>query len=681
MKYIPKKNINKKFRDIRPIGKETTNPDLPPTPLQAKADDALWAISQKAETGTSLESSRKINWKGLIAGFLVLVLFGGGFFVFGKYVQGKKLVEDVRSQFSAQKLPESFKVGFSPVDDSYFKVESFGDFTNKVFPLIKSGFSVYSNMAELAAKLIKVSDNINTASGKLVNAIFSGYPGEVLEILKVIQVDLKDVSATANKIDDKDPKAKELMNFVPSEYLSFKYSLKSFDEYLTKLISWLEGRRTVFVFLQNPSEIRPTGGFWGSFAKIDLEGGTITSSTVRDINEVDRALGVKYVPPKELYGVDTKLRLANANWFLDFPKTGELATNLINSSGFASSSNSRADLVVAVSSNFVKNVLEVLGPISLRDGKLIINSENFIPTLQSEVQKGHDAGSRYSKEVLQELQVKLQEKLKEDKSVIGEALLNSFIAAIQKRDIVMYSADEGLQKIFMEEGLAGETFKMPKNFNGDYLSVNFANIGGAKTDYVIRQKISLDSQLSVDGVVNNKLEIERKHFGNLEKSWWYKTTNQVYGRIYVPIVADLFAAKGGFDRTIYPRVSYKDYLRYPFIETVENSAKTSKIAKWLKIFTEDEKNIFGFWMKVDSGKTAAFSLEYSHPMVAFPKDGAEYSFVYDKQPGVSGSVHFSITAPVGYVFEENKAPVYEYEAENDSLPGRVVIDLTLKKEE
>jgi hypothetical protein len=681
VKYIPKKNINKKLADIRSVRRDNKKPDLPPTPIQAKADDALWAISQRADISAELSVKKNVNWKSFLAGFLVLVLLGGGFFVFGKYSQGKKLIEDVRNKFSAQKLPDSFKVGFSPVDESYFKVESFGDLNDKIIPLIKSGFTVYSNMAELAGKLIKVSDDVSMAGGKLPKAIFDGKPGEVLDILKIVQADLKDISATVDKVDDKDPKAKELINFVPSEYLSFKYSLKSFDAYLTELISWLEGRRSVFVFLQNPSEIRPTGGFWGSFAKIDLDSGSIATSTVRDINEIDRTLGLKYVPPKELYGVDTKLRLANSNWFLDFPKSGELATSLINSSGFASTSNVKADLVVAVSSNFVKDILEIVGPINLRGGKLKIDSENFISTLQSEVQKGHDAGSTYSKEVLQELQVQLYEKLKQNNSELSEAILNTLISRIKTRDIVMYSSDTEMQKIFKEENLAGDIFEIPKNFNGDYLAVSFANIGGAKTDYVIRQKISLDSQLSVDGVVNNKLEIERRHLGNLEKNWWYKTANQVYGRIYTPITSDVFSAKGGFDKVIYPQVSYKSYTTSPFIKSVEDTLQVSKIEKWLKIFAEGNKNIFGFWIKVDSGKTAKFTLEYSHPMNAFPKDGTKYSFVYDKQPGVSGSVHFSITAPAGYIFEESDAPIYEYEGENDTLLGRVAIDLTLKKEE
>lgn len=653
---------------------------MPPTPMQAKADDALWAISQRSESADNI-SVRGINWKGWLLGVLVLAIFGGGFFIFNKYSEGKRLIEEVRVKFSEQKLPDNLNVGFSPADKEYFRIETFGDFADKVLPLIRSGFTVYSNMAELATKLVKISGDIESISQKLPEAIFGGQPGDVLEVLRVAQADLRDVSATADKIDDKDPKTRELINFIPSEYLSFKYGLKSFDAYLTELISWLEGPRTVFVFLQNPSEIRPTGGFWGSFAQVNLDKGTVVTSTVKDINEVDRTLNIKYVPPKELYGVDTKLRLANANWFLDFPKSGELATNLINNSGFASTSGVRADLVVAASSNFIQDILTIMGPITIRDGKLQIDSKNFISTLQTEVQKGHDAGSKYSKDVLQEIQAQLYLKLKENNQELNSAIFDSIVSAVRNRDLVLYSEDSGLQKIFREEGLAGESFVLPKNFNGDYLSVSFANIGGAKTDYVIHQKISLDSQISVDGTINNKLEIERRHLGNLQKDWWYKTANQVYGRIYTPIVSDIFSAKGGFDRVIYPQVNYKNYISIPAVRDVEVTKEVSKVAKWLNIFTDGNKNIFGFWMKVDSGKTAVFSTEYSRSMRVPPADGVEYNFVFDKQPGVVGSVHFSVTAPAGYIFKESNAPVYEYEEGNDLLPGRFGLSLTLKKEE
>ena len=682
MKNIPKKNIHSKIRDIRVVEKKSPTPSLPPTPMQAKADEALWAISQGVDpVNDGLGKKRAINWKGMLVWGLILAVFGGGFLLYGKYFEGKRLMEDIRTKFSEQKIPGSLNFGFSPADADYYKVGSFSDFIGKVMPVVEGGFSVYANMAELATKLVKVSEDINAISEKLPTAVLSGIPGDVLEVLKLAQTDLRDISETVDKIDDTNPATRELVNFVPAEYLNFKYRIKSFDDYLTKLISWLDGDRTVFVFLQNPSEMRPTGGFWGSFAQINLNKGTIATSTVKDINEIDRTLGVKYVPPKELYGIDTALRLANANWFLDFPKSGELATNLINTSGFASTSKIKADLILAVSSNFIQNVLEVVGPVSIRDGKMEITSKNFIPTLQAEVQKGHDIGSKYSKEVLQEVQGELFSKLKQGDSEVMNSIFEFIYNSIINRDIVFYSASAEIQSIFEEEGFAGASFDLPKNFNGDYLATSFANIGGAKTDYVISQKVSLDSQISVDGTINNKLEIERKHSGNLEKDWWYKATNQVYGRVYLPIVSDIFSATGGFDRTIYPRVNYKKYATSTFIGGVEETENVSKVAKWLKIFTDGNKNILGFWMKVESGKTAKLSLEYSRTMRATPANGGKYTFVFDKQPGVVGSVHFSITAPAGYVFEESNSPVYEFEEQNELLPGRVAFNLTFRKEE
>ena len=95
----------------------------------------------------------------------------------------------------------------------------------------------------------------------------------------------------------------------------------------------------ILVMLQNPSEIRPAGGFLGSYADVTIASGTITDISVHDIADVDMAFTQKIVPPKPLQLEVARLRPADANWFFDFPSSASKTISFFNESSLYSTDN------------------------------------------------------------------------------------------------------------------------------------------------------------------------------------------------------------------------------------------------------------------------------------------------------------------------------------------------------
>ncbi len=78
--------------------------------------------------------------------------------------------------------------------------------------------------------------------------------------------------------------------------------------------------------------MRPAGGFWGSYANVILEGGSVKTIDVDDIYRPDRFLDLKVVPPKQLQGTTPNWGARDANWFFNFPDSAEKLMEFLQAS-------------------------------------------------------------------------------------------------------------------------------------------------------------------------------------------------------------------------------------------------------------------------------------------------------------------------------------------------------------
>jgi hypothetical protein len=660
---IPRKNIFKKIMDIRSPGA-----------LRAgDADHEDRVAPQEAvlrRPDGERERPARATWKSVVLAVVVLVVFGGGFWVFASYESKKALLLEAEKSFTESGLAS--RINFFGND---LEIRNWTDVTEKILPMLKGGIGAYKELMAGAAAWTKLGGDAKKLSGNITEFLAGNGEGEVLAPLKELAADVGALRKAFDALESSGERLGQTIALSPEEYLDTKLELAFWDRALSSLSEWLVSDRRIAVFLENPSEMRPTGGFWGSYAEINIRGGKLAGVIVRDVNEPDRLLGSKTVPPKPLQALVANWRAADSNWFFNFPDSAAKGAGFLSASKLYEGG--KIDMLAAVSSAVIGDILSVTGPVNVSSTKTAIDENNFLAEIQNSVQKNQEARAADSKKILDELFAALAPKI----AALDDAEIGAIISSgLGSKDIRLWAGDARVQSLLEERGIAGAVFEIPQKFQGDYLAVAVANIGGGKSDYVMSQKITLESRISPEGEVQNHLEISRKNNAKSTDKWWYKVANQSYIRIFLPPTSRLSAAKGGLKKTVSAPVNYKTlgYATDPLVKEIESTAEVSDDFPWLTSFSEAGKYALGAWVKTASGETSKLSYDYSRRLFLAPADGVAYQFVMDKQPGVVSEYALSFTAPVGFVWEQSGSPVYEYKGSD--IPARLTIRLTLRRE-
>jgi hypothetical protein len=667
---VPKINVSGKIRDIKP-GAENSS-DFPN--LQANRDKP--PLFLKPDAGVRPEILRRPLWFKILAWVLLgcvalaVTVFGVGFYYL-KYRLPKSLgknVEELRSAAAELRLP-AFESGDGRVGSFNPDISGLSD--------ILGLFGEVQNFSQSVEALVS---ELRALGEDWPELILGGKGEELIARLKSVRGRLESLSGISERLQ-------KFASFSPwgASYLPVQIDFLKLKDFLDSLIAWLDSEepRRILILLQNPSELRPGGGFVGSYAEVELRRGSVAGMEVKDINDADRNSDLRIIPPRPLQLIATRWRAADANWFFDFSDSAEKILALFEHG-------EKYDAVLGVSAGVVGEILEITGPVRIESRKLTLNRDNFLVELQRQVQigqaarlaetsRGIGASGGSPKEVLREFMPALINKILS----LAEAQKNEIILRLglwsERKDIQVKFREPKLQKFFEDLGVAGRMFQLPEPWNGDYLAVAYANIGGGKSDLYLKQKIVLQSQINAEGTLNNHLVIYREHRGQESEYWWYRVPSQGYLKIFVPRDAKLVYARGGIKKTISPKINYAalGYFQDPLVAAVEETRETHPEFPEVERFWESGKRVFGIWSKTDLGKTAEIVFDYSRRLPFIPAAGAGYEFVFERQSGAVGEYFFQISAPVGFRFRENGLPVFEYQSSDP--PARLILKLTLEK--
>ena len=145
-----------------------------------------------------------------------------------------------------------------------------------------------------------------------------------------------------------------------------------------------DGPRRYLILTQNPAELRPTGGFIGSYGIIAFDHGRVTERSFRDVFLLDFPWDFPFIePPPELanylLGPKQPWQLADANWSPDFPTSAQDALRLYtNESG-----DTHIDGVLGITTYTIDELLKFTGPITVPEyGTTIASGETTLKTLQ-----------------------------------------------------------------------------------------------------------------------------------------------------------------------------------------------------------------------------------------------------------------------------------------------------------
>ncbi len=395
-----------------------------------------------------------------------------------------------------------------------------------------------------------------------------------------------------------------------------------------------EGEKTYLVLFQNNMELRPGGGFIGSYGLLTLKNAMTQSFVVHDVYEADGKLKGHIEPPfllKRYLGA-SHLFLRDTNVSADFPSNARQAAYFLSLE-----TNQRVDGVMAVDVSFIRNLLRVLGPVQLPEYKKRVSADTFFPLVENEAQSDFFPGSNQKRDVLTAVYTSLNAALFEKGktpppalpgSIRYPALLAALAVGIEEKHVLFAFPDEKLQRVFTVNNLSGSLADdRSENLDriNDFFALSEANLGMNKANYSIQRAIEQTVQIGADGRITESTRVSFAHNGKGESGFGGDYKN--YFRLVLPPAASLAEVfLDGQSQTLVPAVTDpKVYGAKRFVAPSGLEVETGE---------EEGKSVFGFLVIVPSGSHKTVALSYQ---LAKSLPLTESEFVYSlrvlKQPG------------------------------------------------
>ncbi|MBI2415091.1 MAG: DUF4012 domain-containing protein [Candidatus Kerfeldbacteria bacterium] len=369
--------------------------------------------------------------------------------------------------------------------------------------------------------------------------------------------------------------------------------------------------QTYLFLLQNNTELRPTGGFIGSYGILILKNGDIKDFKTDNIynidNPVKNELFITPPAPLQQYLGSSQWFMRDANWHPDFPTTAEKVEEFYH---LEHGPVAQIDGVIAVTPDVIKALLEFTGPITIEGDEY--SSANLTELLQEKVevsfrQEGRTDATR--KEVIGHLAGELMQRLQRAPRSQWPDLLSTVLEQLEQKQILLFSKNTAVQNLVAQLDWDGAL----QTTTSDYVQVVDANLAALKTDRVMEKQFSY--ALSKDGEsYSAKLTLQYHNAGVGYTS--FTTRYRSYTRIYVPLGSELISTTG----------------------FLSNDCNIGCDPVSAKITQDDEfaRTIFEGFIAVEPQDTATVTLTYKLPanISAQIEDGT-YQLYWQKQSGTN----------------------------------------------
>jgi hypothetical protein len=314
-------------------------------------------------------------------------------------------------------------------------------------------------------------------------------------------------------------------------------SIKTFVEKAPLILGSLKPTSYLIIF-QNNMELRPTGGFIGSFAIINFDEGKLSGFEVLDVYSADGQLKGHVEPPEPIkkYLGEANWYLRDANWDPDFPQSAARIEWFLNKEIDKS-----VDGVISFDLDVARELLKITGPISLTDFNEQITADNLYEKTQTEVEDQFFPGSIKKASFLSALAKSLLTGVIETTHSSPVPFAKPAYNLLQGKHIQLFLHDNHLQKIISQNGFSGEVLipSCADNCYADWLGVVEANMGVNKANYYISRSASLDVKLGGGGI-ERQLTVTFKNEANPVKGLAGVYKN--YFRLLLPQDAEFISA-------------------------------------------------------------------------------------------------------------------------------------------
>lgn len=348
---------------------------------------------------------------------------------------------------------------------------------------------------------------------------------------------------------------------------------RSISLLLPEVVGIDEGKSYLFL-LQNNNELRPGGGFIGSFMKVDFTDGKLKKLTVNDIYAIDGMLKIRVEPPKELReDLDQKdWFLRDSNWEPDFPTNARQAEWF-----FTKETGEKVNGVLALDVSAMEYLLEVVGPLELADYDELISSENLFERAVTHAETSFFPGSQAKRNFLTSLANELFNKIfflpKQNWPGIVAALGKS----LEEKHIHIYLDDPILFSYIASQNWAGVLPRIADTQIDelrDSLVPLEANLGANKSNYYLDRSYNLETIIGPEGHIQHKLKIT--YLNRSPSEVWPAGKYKNRFRVYLPFGSRLLKVLWGGDDITASVSAFADYGRTGYSVLLELLPKEQK---------------------------------------------------------------------------------------------------------
>lgn len=145
--------------------------------------------------------------------------------------------------------------------------------------------------------------------------------------------------------------------------LPYLFSFLPAAEHITSRAGTLAGEDRAFTYMilfQNAAELRPTGGFLGSYYLVTMQQGKIVSKEIQDVYDADGKINGYIKPPLPVtqYLHEASWHMRDSNWDIDFPSTAERISWFLEKA-----TDIKPDAIIAINTLVLSRILTVTGPV------------------------------------------------------------------------------------------------------------------------------------------------------------------------------------------------------------------------------------------------------------------------------------------------------------------------------
>jgi len=324
---------------------------------------------------------------------------------------------------------------------------------------------------------------------------------------------------------------------------------------LIKLIPELLGEKEekkYLVVFQNDKELRPTGGFITFYAIFRIDKGVIKVDRAGDIYSLDDSLPshakapeiiAKYLPKV------TTFNIRDSNLSPDFVESMKVFNEMYETSP----DKTPIDGIIGIDTHFLVSIINILGEVEAGglkfDGTIDprCNCPQVVYQLENEITRPVNYVKSNRKGLLAELIFAIMQKaLSSSPKEYWGRLTQAGIKDANEKHVMFYLFNPDAQKGIEALNWGGRV----RAYEGNYLYINDANFGGAKSNLYVEQNVKIDLKINDSGEVAQTTTIYYKNPHphsdcNLETGGLcLNATLRNFQRVYVPKGSKLTSSKG-----------------------------------------------------------------------------------------------------------------------------------------